>query len=239
MTEIIKTLLLGLLMGLCISAPIGPVGALCIRRTIFNSRRQGILTGVGATLGDLFYGVMAYLAFQLGLKSIEDWLGENQFLMQNLSIVFVILVGIFIIKKSFIKIEEDNIEDPISQVGLSPLNIIATSLGMSLINPLALMGFFIYYYGYYPQEPETSAWLVFIVSLLSIGAGAMLWWYLLTSVLLKLKKRVSEKSIHLFNRAVGVFVLIFGAGYGFYVWNDYCDWGLIEAMKNGVLAWMD
>ena len=58
----------GLLIGFSIAAPVGPIGVLCIRRTLANGRLAGFLSGMGAASADMFYGAVA--AF--GLTAIQD-----------------------------------------------------------------------------------------------------------------------------------------------------------------------
>ena len=69
--ELLGTLFRGLVIGFSIAAPVGPVGVLCIRRTLANGRSAGFLSGLGAASADALYGFVA--AF--GLTSVSGfWL---------------------------------------------------------------------------------------------------------------------------------------------------------------------
>lgn len=61
----IETLVKGIIIGIIISAPLGPVGALCLRETIYSGRQEGLLTGLGAMLSDVLYGCLVFLGVEL------------------------------------------------------------------------------------------------------------------------------------------------------------------------------
>ena len=52
-------ILKGIIIGICVSAPVGPIGILCIQRTLTKGKKVGIITGLGATFSDLFYAMIA------------------------------------------------------------------------------------------------------------------------------------------------------------------------------------
>lgn len=60
------TLLEGLIIGFCIAAPVGPIGLLCIRRSIAEGRLAGFVTGLGAATADACYGTIAVLGLASG-----------------------------------------------------------------------------------------------------------------------------------------------------------------------------
>ena len=68
----------GFAIGVLISAPMGPVGILCIQRTLDKGRRTGLYTGVGAAISDLIYCLLT----GFGLSFIEDFIERNQNIIQ-------------------------------------------------------------------------------------------------------------------------------------------------------------
>ncbi len=64
----------GLLFGLVLAAPVGPVGVMCIQRTLTEGRLHGTLSGLGAAVGDALYGAVA--AF--GIGAVADWITGHQ-----------------------------------------------------------------------------------------------------------------------------------------------------------------
>ena len=80
MELILYILLRGLLIGILVSAPMGPIGVLCIQRTLNKGRWAGFYTGIGAAFSDVFYCLLT----GLGLSFIIDFIETNQSLLQVL-----------------------------------------------------------------------------------------------------------------------------------------------------------
>ena len=79
----------GLLIGFSIAAPVGPIGLLCIQRTIANGRTSGLVTGLGAATADGLYGVVA--AF--GLTAISSFLVGQLFWFRLVGGIFLLYLG--------------------------------------------------------------------------------------------------------------------------------------------------
>src|SRR5688572_22097848 len=80
----------GLIIGFSIAAPVGPIGVLCIRRTLAESRALGLATGLGAAVADGFYGIVA--AF--GLTAISDLLVRQENWLRLLGGIFLCYLGL-------------------------------------------------------------------------------------------------------------------------------------------------
>src|SRR5690242_16587958 len=80
----------GLAIGFSIAAPVGPIGALCIRRSLAEGRAIGFATGLGAAAADAFYGAVA--AF--GLTAISTFLTNQQLWLTSLGGLFLLYLGI-------------------------------------------------------------------------------------------------------------------------------------------------
>lgn len=74
----IEYLIKGMLIGFSVAAPVGPIGVLTINRTLTQGRIQGFATGMGATLADTVYGVIA----GFGLTIVSSFLMEQEFLLK-------------------------------------------------------------------------------------------------------------------------------------------------------------
>jgi threonine/homoserine/homoserine lactone efflux protein len=83
-------LLKGLILGFSIAAPVGPIGVLCIRRTLANGRLAGFISGLGAASADMCYGSVA--AF--GLSAISGFLIGQQFWMRLIGGAFLLYLGV-------------------------------------------------------------------------------------------------------------------------------------------------
>ena len=71
--ELFFTLAKGILIGILVSAPMGPTGLLCLRETTRGRRRDGMLVGLGATLSDLVYGLIAYWGVGIVLNLLDQY----------------------------------------------------------------------------------------------------------------------------------------------------------------------
>ena len=93
--ELLGTLLRGLVIGFSIAAPVGPIGVLCIRRTLAHGHFAGFLSGLGAASADALYGCVA--AF--GLTSVSDFLVEQQLLLRLVGGAFLLYLGFRIVRE--------------------------------------------------------------------------------------------------------------------------------------------
>jgi threonine/homoserine/homoserine lactone efflux protein len=67
-------LIQGIIFGFFLALPVGPVGVLCVQRTLAEGRLHGLLSGLGAAVGDALFGAIA--AF--GVSAVKDWLEAHQ-----------------------------------------------------------------------------------------------------------------------------------------------------------------
>ncbi|QHE60653.1 LysE family transporter [Rossellomorea vietnamensis] len=77
------------MIGVAIAAPVGPVGILCIQRTLAYGRRTGFLSGLGAATADALYGLIAVMGFTV----VSGFLMAHQFWIQVWGGVFLLLLG--------------------------------------------------------------------------------------------------------------------------------------------------
>jgi cytochrome c biogenesis protein CcdA len=88
---ILDLLVKGLVIGVVVSAPLGPVGVLCIQRTLNKGRWYGFVTGLGACLSDIIYALIT----GYGMSFMDEFLTKNQVLLQIIGSVMLFLFGVF------------------------------------------------------------------------------------------------------------------------------------------------
>ena len=96
MDLIISTALKGILIGVLVSAPMGPIGVLCIQRTLNKGRSSGLFTGVGASLSDLIYAMLT----GFGLSMIIDFIENYELLIQILGSIVLAGFGVYIYRQN-------------------------------------------------------------------------------------------------------------------------------------------
>lgn len=163
----------GFLFGLVLAAPVGPVGVLCVQRTLSEGRLHGLLSGLGAAVGDAVYGAVA--AF--GINAIQIWIADHQAGLRTVGgIVLLILAG-----KTVIVRARRAAKSEIGRVHTEslPQDFISTFL-LAITNPLTLLTFA----GLFVTLGVTEAGAtVGNAALLVTGVfcGSALWWFALAS----------------------------------------------------------
>jgi len=189
----------GLLLGFAIAAPVGPIGVLCIRRTVQFGRLSGLFTGLGAAAADTIYAVIA--AF--GLALISDFLVKGRFWVRLFGGFFLIYLGI----RTYLASPE-----PPSNVRVTHKTLLAdffSTFFLTLSNPMTIFSFLAVFAGLgltrFTESFEDAIRLVFGVLL-----GSSLWWLILSEGITFFRKRVSQKVMGWINKAAGLLILAFG-----------------------------
>ena len=196
----------GILMGLAIAAPVGPIALLCIRRTLAQGRWVGLSSGLGAATADGFYGTVA--AF--GLSAISNALVAQSFYLQILGGLFLCYLGL----KTFFDRSAIAAQSALSATEKSELTIAiayTSTLALTLTNPATIFSFVAIFAGLGITQAQRidSVTLVF-----GVFTGSMLWWLLLVSGIAYLRDRLTATKLAQFNRvSTKVFgLLIFSFG---------------------------
>lgn len=189
----------GLAIGLIISAPMGPVGILCIQRTLDKGRKAGFYTGVGAAISDLFYCLLT----GFGLSFIEEFLERNSAIIQLLGSVVLIVFGIYLFKKNPAR----QLKKPAEPIVSTKKSILAGFL-FTFSNPLILFLIIGLFARFNFLMPEIKIYHYFI-GYIFIAAGALGWWWLVTFFIDKVRTHFNLRSMWLINKIIGVIILIF------------------------------
>ncbi|MBD5355687.1 MAG: LysE family translocator [Bacteroides sp.] len=190
----------GIAIGILISAPMGPVGILCIQRTLEKGRRTGFYTGVGAALSDLFYCLLT----GFGLSFIREFIEHNQNIIQLVGSTVLIGFGLYLFKKN----PASSLRKPIAPEEFSSRKNILTGFLFTFSNPLILfliIGLFARFNFLIPE----IRFYHYIIGFAGIIAGALGWWWIVTFSIDKVRAHFNLRSMWLINRIIGVVILIF------------------------------
>ena len=191
----------GLAIGILISAPMGPVGILCIQRTLYKGRKTGFYTGIGAAISDLFYCILT----GFGLSFIEEFLERNQNIIQLVGSAVLIAFAIYLFKKnpaSSLKTPQEESEH------ISPHKNILGGFLFTFSNPLILFLIIGLFARFNFSIPEISFYY-YIAGYVAIFCGCVLWWQFVTYLVNKLRAHFNLRSMWLINRIIGVIILLF------------------------------
>ena len=182
------------------SAPMGPVGVLCVQRTLNKGRWYGFVTGIGAAVSDIIYAGMT----GFGMAFVMDFINneQNKFYLQIIGSVMLLGFGIFTWRSDPTK----NMHQSGKQRGTMWYNT-WTAFLVTFSNPLIIflfMGLFAQFAFVIPDRPAEM-----LVGFASIVGGALLWWYGLTWLVDKVKNIFDENGIRIINQIIGAVVIIF------------------------------
>ena len=161
----------GLVIGLVVAAPIGPVNVLCMHRTMAHGRLVGFASGLGAAVADALFGAIA--AF--GLTAVATFLIGQQLWMRLAGGAFLLALGtkVFLSKPS----------DPAGQSDDSGLaGALATTFLLTITNPLTIVSFVAIFAGAGLARPHGDYWGAGVL-VLGVFLGSALWWLVLSLVI--------------------------------------------------------
>ncbi len=202
----IETIIKGVIIGLFISVPLGPIGMLCVQRTLNRGRKHGIATGLGATMSDLIYTIVAL--FFVGF--VVDFLEEKKIIIQIIGGLIVVFFGIFIYRNNPTRQPIPNQNN-----NSSIMSDFFSSFVLTLSNPLILLILIALFARFEFLDEETTTFNL-VTGISSILGGAYLWWNTLTFFVGKFRNKLSFSGIKLLNRIIGIIIIAIGAFGTFY-----------------------
>lgn len=191
-------ILKGVVLGFSIAAPVGPIGILCIRRTLQFGRFSGLFSGLGAAAADTVFGIIA--AF--GMTFISNFLLNSQPYLHLIGGVFLIYLGL---KTFFHKpIEKLQAVQHKSLIG----DFISTFF-LTITNPMTILSYVAIFAGLGLSNQSTS-YPNAIGLVGGVFLGSALWWLLLSEGVTLFRKKVSQKVMLWINRMAGIIITGFG-----------------------------
>ena len=187
----------GILLGFSIAAPVGPIGVLCIRRTLADGRLTGFLSGLGAATADMLYGAIA--AF--GLTTATNLLTGAQPWLRAVGGLFLLYLGIrtFFAKPSTASA---------SSRGTGLFSAYLSTFLLTVTNPMTILSFLGMFSAILPADGATgatdSATLV-----LGVFLGSAAWWLALSGLVSLVRERFTPAWMQWVNRASGAVITSF------------------------------
>lgn len=198
----IAFLLEGLVIGFSIAAPVGPIGVLCIRRTLAEGRLSGIASGLGAATADAVYSCIAVL----GLTSISNILIDQQLWLRLIGGLFLCYLGI----KTFLA-------KPAKRAALTKGNGLvdglvgayASTFFLTLTNPMTILSFTAIIAGLGLANTGGNFMPAGAV-VLGVFIGSSLWWLILSGGVGLFRERIDYQGLRWVNRISGAIITGFG-----------------------------
>ncbi len=187
----------GLIVGMVASAPMGPVGVLCIQRTLNKGRWFGLVTGLGAALSDIIYAVVTGVGMSLVIEFIEN--PRTMYVLQLVGSFLLFLFGLYTYRT------KPQLRPSSRKKGTLAHNCL-TGFLVTISNPLIIFLFIALFARFTFVVPDHLGQQ--ILGYVSIFLGAMLWWYGLTYLVDKLRTTFELERIGMINKAIGMVVMV-------------------------------
>ncbi|OIP80709.1 hypothetical protein AUK45_03205 [Candidatus Peregrinibacteria bacterium CG2_30_44_17] len=191
-------LIKGFIVGFSVAAPVGPIGLLCISRTIEKGRMAGFVTGMGAATADTIYGFIA----GFGLTLITGLLTSYSSLIQLIGGGFMLYLGIKTMATKTVIKKSDAIEGSLFRSYLEALLITVTS-------PMTI-AIFTAVFASVGLSTTGGDYIDSSVLVIGVLLGSSTWWLLLSSVTAIFKSRIREKHLRLIDKGAGLLICGFG-----------------------------
>lgn len=191
------SLLRGVVLGFSIAAPVGPIGVLCIRRTLAEGRWVGLATGIGAAVADGLYGALA--AF--GLTWVTDAMIGQKLWIQLVGGLFLLYLGgsTFMARPA---------ERPAALRDAGLLGAFASTFLLTLTNPMTILSFVAVFAGMGLGARSGDRGAVALV--VGVVLGSALWWLTLSAVVSVFRNRFDTRALVWVNRVSGLIIAAFG-----------------------------
>ena len=197
--DILDLIFKGILIGIIASAPMGPVGVLCIQRTLNKGRWYGFVTGVGATVSDIIYALFTGLGMSFVMNLISD--PTNLFWLKIIGSVVLLAFGVYCYRSNPTR----KIHASSKNKGTLWHNGITAFL-ITFSNPLIIFLFIAVFAQLTFVIPHRPIGMT--LSYLSIVGGALLWWFGLTWLVDKIRGKFDNNGILIINKVIGCVVIL-------------------------------
>lgn len=197
--NILDLILKGMLIGIIASAPMGPVGVLCVQRTINKGRWYGFVTGIGACVSDIIYALITGFGMSFVMDLINN--EQNKFFLQIFGSILLFIFGVYCFRSNPTnKIHVSGNKGSLLHNGI-------TAFLVTISNPLIIflfMASFAQFAFIIPDHPFEMT-----IGYISIIGGALLWWWGLTWLIDLIREKFTDMGIIIINRIIGSVVMIF------------------------------
>jgi threonine/homoserine/homoserine lactone efflux protein len=188
----------GIVAGLTIAVPVGPVNIWCVSRTLRAGWRSGVICGLGAATADMLYGGIAGFS----ISFIIQFLLRELFWIRFFGAILLVVIGI-----SYFFKKPHNLNAPKDDRSTASSDLRLTFF-LTLTNPTTVLSFIavLAALGMGQQRERWLTWLLVV----GIFCGSMLWWVVLASMVNRFRDRFTDRSLLWMNRIAGIAIGGFG-----------------------------
>ncbi len=193
-------LLKGIVVGVVIAVPVGPVGILCLQRTIFEGRLSGLVSGLGAATADALFGAVA--AF--GLTFVSDWLLDYEVWLRAGGGVYLLYAG----GSALLSKPQDKIAEQSSPESL--FRDFASAFALTVTNPVTIL-VFLAIFAALGLGGRQATLVHAAVLVLGVWGGSFLWWLALALGIGVFRRSIEPRHLAWISRGSGAILFASGA----------------------------
>ena len=191
----------GLLIGIVVSAPVGPIGILCIQRTLSGGKKAGIATALGASSSDLLYALIAVFSMSI----VVDFIEAHQSILQIIGTIVIFGFGLHTFyddpRQKLKKFDGKNMK-----VGFLPSYF--SAMGLTITNPLVIF-LFIFLFAKFHYIGDDITFGKSLLSVAFIMIGAAFWWTLMIYAIDQFRTRFfNVRQLYIVNKVAGALLMI-------------------------------
>ena len=197
----------GFMIGIAVSVPLGPLGMLCIRRTVNKNWKSGFLSGLGIATSDAIYAIVAGFSLTIIINFIRSY----EIYFKILGASMVVLLGLYI----FMSNPAKEIQK-FKQKGTSYMQDFLTAFFLTISNPLSVF-IFIAIFTSYSLVLQLSQLFEALLIVGGIFAGGAFWWFVLTGSAYLFKHKLTINTLWWANKIIGLSVILIAVGLFIYL----------------------
>ena len=196
--------LAGLLIGIVVAAPLGPVNLIVIRRTLAHGLLHGFFVGLGAAVGDgIFAAITAF-----GMTALGQLIAGYGVGLQIAGALLLLGFGVH----TFYSVPQDAppAERQASGRGARLAAATASTFALTMTNPATMLGFAALFAGLGILAEADTGFIAAATVVLGVLAGSTLWWLTISAITSLIHHQITPKRMRQINQASGVFIGFFG-----------------------------
>lgn len=188
----------GLIIGFMASVPLGPIGVLCIQRTLSKGKLSGFISGLGAASSDAIYAIIAIFSLSFVVSFIEQQL----LYLQIFGVVILVFLGLKIFYTNPAKqLRKQN------RKSNSYFQDFVSTFFLTITNPLYVFLFIGFFAGFRVVAPKSNI-IDALILIAGVFAGATTWWFILTSIINLFRSKINLRRLWWLNKIAGALIVI-------------------------------
>ncbi len=197
---ILTNILVGALIGIAMSVPVGPAGIIGVKRIISRGFLAGVASGLGIAIADAVFAAVALA----GISSVSEFIARHSYLIQMIGAVIIVIVGAYGFRKG-----PKLSNDPQGNRSLAVVKDFTSMLALTLANPQTIIGFstvFAAAVSFYVVD--TTGQVALLVA--GIFGGSLSMWLFLSWFVSRWRKHMEDELISKLHRYASLFVIFVG-----------------------------